>query len=228
MPVVTISRQLGSLGDEIGQDVAEALGVSFVDRHIVEIVSQQMEAPEQVIQAIEEKSPTFPKRVANAIIQAFADGSRLAPLVGVVPAPIIPEDDEPEGDQEPVVFSFDLNDTLYLNFVRQVIRQVAQSGEAVIVGRGSHLLLKDLPRALHVHVVAPMALRAKRIAEDKGCSLQAGEKLAVESDQARESYAQRFYHARWSDPTLYHLTINTGYLSRKAAVDLLVEMARKL
>jgi hypothetical protein len=224
---VTISRQLGSLGDEIGQDAARVLGYSYVDRHIVETVSQRMEAPEEAIHEIEEKSPTFPKRVANAIIQAFADGSRLAPLAGVVPTPIMPAADDVEQDQSPPVFTFDLNDTLYLNFVRQVIKDVAERGDAVIVGRGTHLLLRDLPHSLHVHVVAPMKVRAERLMRERQCSYEAAEKAASNSDNARESYTQRFYHTRWSDPNQYDLTINTARLSREHAVNLIVSAVKR-
>jgi cytidylate kinase len=228
MPLVTLSRQLGSLGDEIGQDVAQALGVSFVDREIIKDVAQRMDAPEQAVADIEEKSPTFAKRVANAIIQAFADGTRLAPLVGVVPAPVLPPPEEQELESSPPVFTFDINDTLYLNFVRQVVREVASGGNAVIVGRATHLLLKDMPRALHVHVVAPWELRVQRIAQDRRCGREAAEKSARDSDHARESYTSRFYQSRWSEPTLYHLTVNTGLLSRQQATELIVDAARRI
>ncbi|HLG73697.1 MAG TPA: cytidylate kinase-like family protein [Chloroflexota bacterium] len=228
MPLVTLSRQLGSWGDEIGQDVAQALGVSYVDREIIKDVAQRMDAPEQAVSDIEEKSPTLAKRVANAIIQAFADGTRLAPLVGVVPAPVLPPPEEQELESSPPVFTFDINDTLYLNFVRQVVREVAAGGNAVIVGRATHLLLRDMPRALHVHVVAPWDVRVQRIAQDRGCSREAAEKSARDSDHARESYTSRFYQSRWSDPSLYHLTVNTGLLSRQQAADLIVEAARRI
>ncbi len=228
MPLVTLSRQLGSWGDEIGQDVAKELGVSCVDREIIADVARRMDAPEQVISDIEEKSPTFAKRVANAIIQAFADGTRLAPLVGVVPAPVMPTPDEQEQEANAPVFTFDLNDTLYLNFVRQVIKELAATGNAVIVGRATHLLLKDDPQALHVHVVAPWDVRVARIMADRQCSRDAAEKSARDSDHARESYTNRFYQSRWSDPTLYHLTVNTGLLSRTQACELIVDAARRI
>jgi cytidylate kinase len=228
MPLVTLSRQLGSWGDEIAQDVAVALGVSVVDREIIKDVAQRMGAPEQLISDIEEKSPTFAKRVANAIIQAFADGTSLAPLVGVVPAPVIPTPEEQELEANPPVYTFDLNDTLYLNFVRQVVREIAAGGNGVIVGRATHLLLKDVPQALHVHVVAPWELRVTRVMDERRVSREAAEKSCRDSDHARESYTERFYHSRWSDPTLYHLTVNTGLLSRKQAADLIIDAARRI
>jgi cytidylate kinase len=162
------------------------------------------------------------------VIQAFADGTRLAPLVGVVPAPVIPTPEEQELESNPPVFTFDLNDTLYLNFVRQVIREISAQGDAVIVGRATHLLLKDVPRALHVHVVAPWDLRVQRVMQSREVSREQAEKSCRDSDHARESYTDRFYHSRWSDPTLYHLTVNTGLLSRAQACDLIVEAARQI
>jgi CMP/dCMP kinase len=227
MPVVTISRQLGSWGDEIGQDVARELGASFVDREIIRAIAERMDASEQAVQDIEEKSPTLAKRVANAIIQAFADGTRLAPLVGVVPAPVMPAE-EADSATAPPVFTFDLNDTLYLNFAREVVREVAQRGNAVIVGRATHLLLKDLAGALHIHIVAPWETRVARIMADRHCSQESAEKSAHDSDSARESYASRFYQSRWSDPTLYSLTINTGLIGRAQACSLITMAARQI
>ena len=228
MPVITLSRQYGSWGDEIGQDVAAKLGVRYVDREIINAVSQRMGTAEQLVSDIEEKSPSFAKRVADAIIQAFADGTRLAPLGGVVPSPVLAPPDEFTPEDEPQVFTFDVNDVLYLNFVRQVVRDVADTGNAVIVGRATHLLLKDVPGALHVHVVAPVEIRVERIMEERTCSREEAEKRARDSDHGRESYTSRFYHSRWSDPTLYHLTINTGLLTRLEATHTIVSAVRQI
>src|SRR5262249_30897260 len=163
-----------------------------------------MDTPEQVVSDIEDKTPGFAKRVANAIIQAFAEGTQLAPLVGVVPAPVLAPPDEPLVGEEPPVFTFDINDTLYLTFVRQVVQEVA----ALFTGRATHLLLRDMPHTLHVHVVAPLEVRIQRIMEERGCNRETAEKQAHAADQARESYTSRFYHTHWSDPTQYDLTIN--------------------
>lgn len=227
MPVVTLSRQLGSLGDEIGQDVAARLGASVVDREIIRSVAMRMDAPEQVVHDIEEKSPTVVKRVANAVIQAFADGTRLAPLVGVVPAPVMPVPEQDELTGEPAILTFDLNDTLYLNFVRQVLKEIAATGNVVMMGRATHLLLKDMPNALHVHVVAPWEVRLKNIVASLNCNREEAERRARISDKSRESYTSRFYHTRWSDPVLYHLTVNTGMVSREDAVEMIVGAATR-
>ena len=60
------------------------------------------------------------------------------------------------------------------------------------------------------------------------CSREAAEKSAHDSDSARESYASRFYQSRWSDPTLFHLTINTGLIGRKQACSLISMAARQI
>ncbi|HEU0167287.1 MAG TPA: cytidylate kinase-like family protein [Chloroflexota bacterium] len=229
MPLVTIAWQYGSLGDEIGQDVAQKLGVRYVDREIINAVALRMGTPEQVVADIEDKSPSFAKRVADAVIQAFADGSRLAPLTGVVPPPILsPTGEALAEDDEPQVFTFDVNDGVYLNFVRQVVRDIAAAGDAVIAGRATHLLLHDVASALHVHVVAPFEVRVERIMEERACSREAADKLARDADHARESYTSRFYHSRWSDPTQYHLTLNTGLLTAAEARDLIISAAGQI
>jgi cytidylate kinase len=76
--------------------------------------------------------------------------------------------------------------------------------------------------------VAPWELRVQRIMEARGCSRERAEKHGHDSDHARESYTNRFYQSRWSDPTLYHLTVNTGLLGRPQACDLIVDASRRI
>src|SRR5581483_6391478 len=103
-----------------------------------------------------------------------------------------------------------------------------QAGNAVIAGRAAHLLLKEVAGALHVLVVAPWPLRIERIMEQRGCSRDAAEKSARDSDHARESYTERFYHAHWADPTRYHLTLNTGFLTREQACAIVIDAAQRI
>jgi len=77
-------------------------------------------------------------------------------------------------------------------------------------------------------VVAPWEVRVERIMKDRGCSREEAEKSGRNSDHARESYTSRFYQARWSDPTLYHLTVNTGLLSRQQACELILDVTRRI
>ena len=66
------------------------------------------------------------------------------------------------------------------------------------------------------------------IAQDRSVSREAAEKSCRDSDHARESYTSRFYQSRWSDPTLYHLTVNTGLLTRQQGRDLIVDAIRRI
>ena len=76
--------------------------------------------------------------------------------------------------------SFD--DLPYAEVIEQVIREVARSGNAVIVGRGGAYILKNEPNTLHVHVFAPFAQRARAIQATEGLDQAAAERLVQETD----------------------------------------------
>jgi cytidylate kinase len=71
-------------------------------------------------------------------------------------------------------------------------------------------------------------MRIARIMKERECSREEAEKSARNSDHARESYTSRFYQSRWSDPTLYHLTVNTGLLSRQQSCELILDATRRI
>jgi cytidylate kinase len=109
----------------------------------------------------------------------------------------------------------------YHEAVRQVIEGLAAEGNVVIVGRAGQVILKDRPAVLHVQVMAPAALRAERIARTQNIALAAAQAQIQASDRARRNYLRRYYHARWDDPELYDLIVNTARLTPEAAAGLI-------
>lgn len=109
----------------------------------------------------------------------------------------------------------------YQQAVRQVMEELAASGNVVIVGRAGQAILAGRTDVLHVRVIAPPSLRAERIAQRKGIPLDGAQAQVEASDRYRQHYLRRFYHVRWDNPELYDLVINTGRVSPAAAADLI-------
>lgn len=72
-------------------------------------------------------------------------------------------------------------------------------------------------------MIAPVQLRVERVARDQRISLDAARAQVEASDRARRSYLRRYYHARWDDPELYDVIINTAYLHPDAASSVICE-----
>jgi cytidylate kinase len=107
-----------------------------------------------------------------------------------------------------------------------IITELADAGAIVLLGRGSQMILKDVPTALHVLCIAPQKLRAYRLAERDGMGLDAAIKRTAESDRARNAFYRKFWKVDLEDPRLYDLTIDTSRLSFEAAAEV-VSLAAK-
>lgn len=109
----------------------------------------------------------------------------------------------------------------YHQAVRQVMEELVSEGHVVIVGRAGQVILHGHPEVLHVQVVAPVAVRAERIARRQNIPFEAALAQVTASDRTRRNYLRRYYRARWDDPLLYDLVVNTERLTPAAAAELI-------
>jgi cytidylate kinase len=105
----------------------------------------------------------------------------------------------------------------YHNAVREIMHELNQQDNAVIVGRAGQVILREEDNVLHVRLFAPLELRAVRIAQTHHIKMEVARKQVKISDQARVRYLKRYYNARWDDPDLYDILVNTAHLNATAA-----------
>jgi cytidylate kinase len=180
MSTITISRQLGSLGDEVAQAIAERLNYQVVCRELINQAAVRSGSPETAL--------------------AFIDD---LDLLGIHP-PI-------------------QNQRRFLESIALAMLKLADQGGYVIIGRAGQMILRDVPGVLHVKVMAPTPLRVERVAAGQGISLEAAQAQIQASDRSRKNYLKRFYQARWDDPELYDLIINTARLAPDEAACLVCQ-----
>jgi cytidylate kinase len=109
--------------------------------------------------------------------------------------------------------------------VEQIMEELAAEGNVVIQGRAGQIILKDRADTLHVRIVAPKTLRVERIAKKLDITREQALAQVEASDRYRANYLRRFYKARWDDPSLYHLVLNTAYLTPQQAVAIICQAA---
>jgi cytidylate kinase len=205
VPVITISRQLGSLGDEIGRDVAARLGLRLVDQDIIEDVAQRLGVSPATIVNLDERD-------ANVVSELVRTMRRL------YPATIGSQTSDPNAE---------VDEAAYLQVVRQVIWEVARAGDAVIIGRGAAFILGEHPDTLHALVVAPTDVRLERIMAAQGLDRGQAARRLRESDGNRARHLRHFYGANWLDVSYYDLVVNTGHFSELRATSLLCAAAAR-
>jgi cytidylate kinase len=198
--VVTLAALYGTGGVVIGPEVAQRLGVTFLDRAIPASVAARAGVPEEVVAAAEERPVGRGKRL-------------LARLAGA-----------PSLTAGPAQDSWPLEESEMRAQIRRFMAEAASSG-GVVLGRGGAIVLRELPRALHVYLGGPLQARIARTMEAEGVDRATAERRVKANDWARREYVHRAYGADGDDPALYHLMIDATAFSVDACVELIVAAA---
>jgi CMP/dCMP kinase len=207
MPIVTISRQYGAGGSSVAAMVAADLGAEVVDKKLIEEVAGRLAMRPSDVEAEAER----PRSLLDRLVRSF---STLEPGLGV-------------GWTPPYVDPlFDPRKEI-THLTEQVVREVASSGNAVIVGRGAGFVLRDQPGVFRVFLRAPEAVRAQRLMERLGLAEAEARRKMHETDSNRAAYIKQLYGHDWCDPDEYDLVINTGRMSFKTAAGMILQGLRE-
>lgn len=223
MPVVTISRQLGSGGTLIGERLAARLGLRYIDKEIIVAAAQRAGDPTEAAERYDEKGPSFIERMVTTIFGEYSRTERIS-MTGAGTYththtwPYTAIDTEPD---ELLGHEFGL----YTQLIETTIREVAALGNVIIIGRGGQIVLRGVPGTCHLHFVGPLEDRINRLAEAQQIERDEAEGLIKQTDHNRADYLKQAYQADWQDPLLYDLIINTGRTSFERAVDLAASLA---
>ena len=215
MPIITISRQFGALGKPIGLALAERFEAEFVDRGIVAAVAARSGIPESEAEGYDERLPSLWQRIAAALATSSPE----------IAMPPLPSD---------VSLGTAIHERLPA-ITRAVIVEAAESGNAVILGRGAAFILKRRPDVLHVQLHAPLEARVRYLmtrVEEMPIDAKPDEAslrdLCESFDRARTNYIRRLFGRDWLDATCYDLALDTGRFGLTASVDLIEAAAREL
>jgi cytidylate kinase len=114
----------------------------------------------------------------------------------------------------------------YFGALGRLMSDLAAEGDVLLVGRGGSRVLRDLPLAFHVRLLAPLSVRVRRVMEYRWLAEEPARKLIAESDAHRQRFSEDYFGASWSDPLEYHVTVNSGRLG-PTAVDLVAFAAER-
>jgi len=182
--VLTIAREYGSGGSDIGRKVAELLGWEYVDKQIIEQVAAMGKVDPSWAEQADEHASAWWQRVMKSFRQGGPES-----FVGEAPELTVDCDTVQQ-------------------FTASVIQEAAKVGNCVIMGRSAQCVLRRYPHVLRMLVYAPLneKLARMKLRHPHEHDLQA---LLRRKDSERIHYARYYYECDTTDPRLYHITMNS-------------------
>jgi CMP/dCMP kinase len=212
MQAVTISRQYGSGGGEIGARLARKLGWRLIDHAIIEQTARELGVYEtDVARYDEEHVEGALSRILSGIRNLTSGAFIPSAHGGLAPPPAAFTNARPAPKDE----------RAYQETMQQMVRAAATTGHVVIVGRGGQFLLGDRREVLHLRVVAPLEARVVYVTRREEPNKDAARARVQEKDRARDRNMQAQFHRKPDNPDLYDLVINTAVLDLDRIVDLI-------
>jgi len=193
--IVTLNRQYGSGGKEVGVKLAKRLNLKVYDDEVLEAAAKKSGIRKEYFQKVDEK-PT------DSFLYALAMNS-LSINSAVNP------------------FDTTLSSDNLFNAQAEAIKDIANRESCIIIGRCADYILRNEPGCMSVFLCADMDKRVKRICKLYKLNEKEASKRIHSFDKKRESYYGYYAGKEWSSCTSYHLCVDTGVLGIDKAVDLI-------
>jgi cytidylate kinase len=107
------------------------------------------------------------------------------------------------------------------------VRKIAEQGSAIIVGRCSDYVLRDMDCTLNVFLTSPLPIRVERICKRHDLDPEKAEALILQKDKAREEYYNYYTFGNWGVASTYDLCIDSSILGIEGTADLIIDFAKR-
>lgn len=190
--VITIGRQYGCGGHMICQKLSERLNIPFYDKELIDYAANHSGISSEVLEKYDEKA-------TNSLLYSLS--VNMYPMVG-----------------SNLTASLPLNDQLYIS-QSEVIKQLADKGPCIILGRCSDYVLKDRDDVLNIFIHCDLDLRISNIETRLGLPKSKAADVIKKTDKRRASYYNYYTQQKWGDLKNFDLSINS-----KIGVDKVVDL----
>ena len=191
--IITIGRQYGSGGKEIGIRLAKELNIPFYDKALLKQAAEQSGLCQKVFESFDEKP--------RSLLYSIAMDPYAFSLAGGM-----------EGDS--------LEQKVYLATF-DTIRRLADKGPCVIIGRCADYALQERPNHLSLFIHAPMEKRIERVAKRLNVTPEKARTAIIKTDKRRASYYEYYTSRKWGDVGSYDYCLDSSYLGTGGTVELI-------
>ena len=201
--IITIARQYGSGGREIGERVSELLGIPIYDKELITDVASKGSLNTEVIKKADESA-------ANSLLYTLAMGSNVL------------------GTTMHFGYKMPLNDKLFL-LQSEVIRDYAKEGSGVFIGRCADYVLRDEPNVFRLFIYGDLDHRKDRVAK-RHPELKSSQIVDAinKTDKRRSTYYNFYTGNKWGKYDNYDMAINSSTLGIEGTVELICQFARRM
>ncbi|MBR1692005.1 MAG: cytidylate kinase-like family protein [Lachnospiraceae bacterium] len=195
--IITIGREFGSGGREIGSKLAEAMGVPFYDKDLISRAAKESGFCEEIIQNHDER-PTS-SFLYNLVMDTYSFGYNSSALVDM---PI---------SHKVFLAQYD------------AIKKIADEGSCVIVGRCADYALGEYDNCLNIFIHADLESRIERIVNRYNLPEAKAKDMIIKKDKQRQSYYNYYSSKKWGHSNTYDLSINSAVLGIDGTVKLILQ-----
>ena len=198
--IITIGRQFGSGGHEIGKRVAKVLDIPYYDKEIITMAAKESGFSEQILEYHDEK-PTN-SFLYSLVMDTYAIGFNTG------------------------FHDMPLNHKVFLAQF-ETIKKIAAKESCVIIGRCADYALEEEPGLLSIFIHAPLDIRAARVAEFEKITPEKAKDIIIKNDRKRANYYNYYTNKHWGDSQSYDFSINSNTLGYDATADLIAQIAKQ-
>jgi cytidylate kinase len=195
--IITIGRQYGSAGREIGHLLAKELGINYYDKELLKKAAKESGLCEELFENHDEK-PTN-SFLYSLVMDTYSLGYNSSAFI-----------DMP------------LNHKVFLAQF-DTIKKIAEQESCIIVGRCADYALADYKNCLNVFIHAKLEDRIRRIAVKHDLTDAKAKELILKTDKSRASYYNYYTSKKWGDTSSYHLAIDSGVAGIEGTVKVIKE-----
>ena len=197
--VITVGRQYGSGGREIGTALANRLGIAYYDDLLLKKAAEESGLCEELFHSFDERPKSFLYSIA---LDPYSFSLSHINSKGSI-------------EQQVYLATYD------------TIKKLADEGPCVLIGRCADYALKDRSDVINLFITAPLPSRIKRVAMRNGISEDEARERIRRRDKDRAAY-YNFYSAKeWGDAKSYDLCIDSSLLGIEGTVDLLEDLLKR-
>lgn len=196
--IITITRQYGSGGHEIGELLAKKLGINFYDKELISIAAKQSGVSPEVFAKADEKAVN--SLLYSLSVGLYNYGNGFSSTMGDLP----------------------VNDQLYI-IQHKIIKEKAEKESFVVVGRCADYVLKEYPNIVKVFIYADLDSRVKRALSRNEIEPARAKQAVLKADKNRANYYSFYSGLKWGQVDNYDLCINTTNIGTDRAADLIVD-----
>ena len=193
--IITIGRQYGSAGREIGYKVADELGIKLYDKEMLNRAAKESGICQELFETHDEK-PTN-SFLYSLVMDTYSFGYSSGSYTDM---PI---------NHKVFLAQFD------------AIKKIAEEGPCILVGRCADYALEDFDNCLSVYIHAPFEDRIKRIEDVYEIPSDKSKEALIKKDKQRSSYYNYYSSNKWGDAKSYDLCLDSSYLGIDGSVDLI-------